>query len=102
MYKYLIVNLAFFHLVFFSDNFFPVAPFPDHCLLVYYFFLKIHALYTVSQYIMTRYLIALRQDLENDYQKPMQNAFSVNQSDTLPLNFGKQFARPRHWTEYMV
>ena len=31
IYKYLIVNS---HLVFWSGNFFLVAPFPDHCLLV--------------------------------------------------------------------
>ena len=32
--KYLIVNLVFFHLGFWSVNFFLIAPFPDHCLLV--------------------------------------------------------------------
>ena len=33
-YKYLNVNLVFPHLGFWSDNFFLIAPFPDHCLLV--------------------------------------------------------------------
>ena len=33
-YKCLIVNLVFSHLGFWSANFFLIAPFPDHCLLV--------------------------------------------------------------------
>ena len=33
-YKYLIVNLDFSRLSFWSANFFLIAPFPDHCLLV--------------------------------------------------------------------
>ena len=33
-YKYLIVNLVFSHLGFWSGNFFLIAPFPDLCLLV--------------------------------------------------------------------
>ena len=33
-YKYLIVNLVFSHLRFWSVNFFRMAPFPDHCLLL--------------------------------------------------------------------
>ena len=33
-YKYLIVNLVFSHLSFWSGNLFMIAPFPDHCLLV--------------------------------------------------------------------
>ena len=33
-YKYLIVNLVFSHLGFWSGNLFLNAPFPDHCLLV--------------------------------------------------------------------
>ena len=32
-YKYLIVNLVFFHLGFWSGNLFLIAPFPDRCLL---------------------------------------------------------------------
>ena len=32
--KYLIVNLVFSHLGFWSGNFFLIAPLPDHCLLV--------------------------------------------------------------------
>ena len=32
-YKYLIVNLVFSHLGFWSGDFFLIAPFPDHCLL---------------------------------------------------------------------
>ena len=33
-YKYLVVNLGFFHLGFWSGNLFLIAPFPDRCLLV--------------------------------------------------------------------
>ena len=33
-YKYLIVNLVFSHLGFWSENLFLIAPFPDLCLLV--------------------------------------------------------------------
>ena len=35
LYEYLIVNLVvvFFHLGFWSGNFFLIAPFPDRCLL---------------------------------------------------------------------
>ena len=33
-YRYLIVNLDFSHLDFWRGNFFLIAPFPDHCLLV--------------------------------------------------------------------
>ena len=36
-YKCLIVNLVFSHLGFWSGNFFLIAPFPDHCLLVFFF-----------------------------------------------------------------
>ena len=38
-YKYLIVNLVFSHLGFWSGNFFLIEPFPDHCLLVLFYFL---------------------------------------------------------------
>ena len=34
LYKYLIVNLVFSHLDFWSGNFFLIATFPDHCLLL--------------------------------------------------------------------
>ena len=34
LYKYLIVNLVFSHLGFWSGNLFLIAPFPDLCLLV--------------------------------------------------------------------
>ena len=34
MYKYLIVNLVFSPFGLWSGNFFLIAPFPDHCLLV--------------------------------------------------------------------
>ena len=37
-YKYLIVSLVFFHLGFWSGNLFLIAPFPDLCLLVPFFF----------------------------------------------------------------
>ena len=36
-YKYLIVNLVFSHLGFWSGNLFLIAPFPDLCLLVPFF-----------------------------------------------------------------
>ena len=36
-YNYLIVNLGFPHLGFWSGNFFLIAPFPDHCLLAPFF-----------------------------------------------------------------
>ena len=36
-YKYLIVNLVFSHLGFWSGNLFLIAPFPDLCLLVLFF-----------------------------------------------------------------
>ena len=39
-YKYLIVSLVFSHLGFWSGNLFLIAPFPDLCLLVLFFFLK--------------------------------------------------------------
>ena len=41
-YKYLIVNLVFSHLGFWSGNLFLIAPFPDLCLLVP-FFICIHS-----------------------------------------------------------
>ena len=37
-YKYLIVSLVFSHLGFWSGNLFLIAPFPDLCLLVPFFF----------------------------------------------------------------
>ena len=39
-YKYLIVNLVFSNLVFWSGNRFLIAPFPDRCLLVPFCFLE--------------------------------------------------------------
>ena len=39
-YKYLIVNLVFPHLGFWSGNLFLIAPFPDRCLLVPFFGFK--------------------------------------------------------------
>ena len=41
-YKYLIVNLAFSHLGFWSGNLFLIAPFPDLCLLVPFHFSEVH------------------------------------------------------------
>ena len=38
-YKYLIVSLVFSHLGFWSGNLFLIAPFPDLCLLVPFYFL---------------------------------------------------------------
>ena len=38
LYKYLIVSLVFSHLGFWSGNLFLIAPFPDLCLLVLFFF----------------------------------------------------------------
>ena len=40
-YKYLIGNLVFSHLGFWSGNFFLFAPFPDHCLFCSLFFIGI-------------------------------------------------------------
>ena len=37
-YKYLIVSLVFSHLGFWSGNLFLIAPFPDLCLLVPFYF----------------------------------------------------------------
>ena len=37
-YKYLVVNLVFSHLGFWSGNLFLIAPFPDRCLLVFFLF----------------------------------------------------------------
>ena len=37
-YKYLIVSLVFFHLGFWSGNLFLIAPFPDLCILVPFFY----------------------------------------------------------------
>ena len=41
-YKSLSVTLVFPHLGFWSGNFFPIAPFPDHCLLLHLFNLCTH------------------------------------------------------------
>ena len=38
LYKYLIVSLVFSHLGFWSGNLFLIAPFPDLCLLLHFFF----------------------------------------------------------------
>ena len=38
-YKYLIVSLVFSHLGFWSGNLFLIAPFPDLCLLVPFYYL---------------------------------------------------------------
>ena len=43
-YKYLIGNLVSSHFGFWSGNFFLIAPFPDHCLLVP-FYCKLYRLY---------------------------------------------------------
>ena len=40
-YKYLIVNLVFYHLGFWSGNLFLIAPFPDLCLLVPFLFMLV-------------------------------------------------------------
>ena len=40
MYSYLIVNLVFSRLGIWNLNFFLIAPFPDHCLLVPTFLLE--------------------------------------------------------------
>ena len=39
-YKYLIVNLFFSHLGFWSGNLFLIAPFPDLCLLVPFYVIE--------------------------------------------------------------
>ena len=38
-YKYLIVNLVYSHLGFWSGNLFLIAPFPDPCLLVLFYYI---------------------------------------------------------------
>ena len=43
-YKYLIVSLVFSHLGFWSGNLFLIAPFPDLCLLVPFYDLKLQKL----------------------------------------------------------
>ena len=40
-YKYLTVNLVFSHLGFWSGNLFLIAPFPDLCLLVPFFQMRV-------------------------------------------------------------
>ena len=40
-YKYLIVSLVFSHLGFWSGNLFLIAPFPDLCLLVPFYVMKL-------------------------------------------------------------
>ena len=40
-YKYLIVNLVFSHLGFWSGNLFLIAPFPDLCLLIPFYSVKL-------------------------------------------------------------
>ena len=53
-YKYLIVSLVFSHLGFWSGNLFLIAPFPDLCLLVPFYHIKLkviahnNAQYTVA------------------------------------------------------
>ena len=44
-YKYLIVGLVFSHLGFWSGNLFLIAPFPDLCLLVPFYFLETRSSY---------------------------------------------------------
>ena len=39
-YKYLIVSLVFSHLGFWSGSLFLIAPFPDLCLLVLFYYLE--------------------------------------------------------------
>ena len=39
--KYLIVSLVFSHLGFWSGNLFLIAPFPDLCLLVPFYYIKL-------------------------------------------------------------
>ena len=41
-YKYLIVSLVFSHLGFWSGNLFLIAPFPDLCLLVFFYTLHFY------------------------------------------------------------
>ena len=44
-YKYLIVSLVFSHLGFWSGSLFLIAPFPDLCLLVLFFFVNNFMIY---------------------------------------------------------
>ena len=49
-YKYLIVSLVFSHLGFWSGNLFLIAPFPDLCLLVPFYFLLLIYFRLFSQF----------------------------------------------------
>ena len=49
---YLIVNLVFSNLGFWSGNFILIAPFPAHCLLVHFFMIE-SVSGSVTQFILT-------------------------------------------------
>ena len=51
-YKCLIVGLVFSHLGFWSGNLFLIAPFPDLCLLVPFFFRIIHYVHDTLIFII--------------------------------------------------
>ena len=55
-YKYLIVSLFFSHLSFWSGNLFLIAPFPDLCLLVPFYNLKL----TVKQFVLSEGVFSYR------------------------------------------
>ena len=59
-YKYLIVNLVFSHLGFWSGNLFLIAPFPDLCLLVLFLnCIQVMYCHPESTYTLTRFTESL-------------------------------------------
>ena len=56
-YKYLIISLVFSHLGFWSGNLFLIAPFPDLCLLVPFYFIV--AFFIVDKYAI-KFLIIIQ------------------------------------------
>ena len=69
-YKYLIVNLFFSHLGFWSGNLFLIAPFPDLCLLVP-FDTEFECVYYIRQEPSINPYLSFRIILDN------QNVFSL-------------------------
>ena len=57
-YKYLIVSLVFSHLGFWSGNLFLIAPFPDLCLLVPFYIVKIKFASVYSSQIQRKLLFS--------------------------------------------
>ena len=87
-YKYLIVNLVFSHLGFWSGNLFLVAPFPDHCLLVPFFEPQIQKVDT--NYIRAldpemKLAVTLRHLASGDKYPSLQYSFRVAKSTIVRL-----------------